>query len=811
MEINQQNNLKQENQSEEQSFNLSLFLLECLSNWKWFVLSLVVVLSLSVFFIMRQIPTYRVDSMILVIDKWTKSNSDVLSQSLGIESGANDVATEIEIMRSRKILHKVVNDLDLYVSYQSKGGMRNTPLYRNTPFVVKPDSTTDVNQLNTSIGMTITTPDKEGNHNITAKYTLPGTDEEKEVEIVTATFPDTIFLPMAGTFIIEKAAGYEPIESDLLISIRNPMNVARFTIAPNLTLNQHQKLTLLIAASYETPIPQMGIDIINRIVYYYNEEGIAEKNLSATNTENFINERLVAIQKELSSVEEEVERYRTKRGLTDLSSEAQMYLEKTGATDIERSKLDVQLSLIEYIENFISDPANTYSPIPALKIEKAELSSIINEYNKIIAERERQLNTSSENNPVIKVLSQNIVAQKAIVLQAIASTRKSIELSQKDLDRTEEEAELKIRNMPQYERELTDIMRQQRIKENLFVFLLEKREENALTQTLAVGDARIIDPPVATSNPVSPQKPKILFVAFILALLIPGGIIFLKRIMFPSFHDKAELEELTQIPILTEVPHCGEDDFFVVKEKKNDSKSELFRLLRNNTQFVLASPDKKVVMVTSSVSKEGKTFVSCNLAVSFALTGKKTIIVGLDIRRPMAALHFNVGNKSGIVNYLSGQETSIDNIIKPTSFENLDILPGGPVPPNPNELLLRPQLDELFAELRKRYDYIIVDSAPVGMVSDSFLINRVVDMNIFVTRAKYTSRNHIKSINSFVNNGQLKSLYLCVNDVDMSSRSYSYRRYGYGYGSKVYGSYGYGDHEIKKKKKKGFFSFLSKN
>ena len=810
MEKLHQNTPAQEIQSEEQSFNFTLFLLECLSNWKWFVLSLVVVLGISVFFIMKQVPTYKVDSMILVIDKWSKSKGDVLSQSLGIESGANDIATEIEIMRSRKILHKVVNDLDLYVSYSSKGRLRNTPLYRNTPFIVKPDSTTDINQLSTSIDMKIAPQNQEGIYEITAQYYVAEAQEEKELVFTTQTFPFTVYLPMGGTFIIEQVAGYEPIEKELLVAIRNPMNVVRYSIAPNLSLNQFQKLTLLISASYKTPIPQMGIDIINRIVHYYNEEGITEKNLSATNTENFINERLVAIQQELSMVEQEVERYRTKRGLTDLSSEAEMYLERTGQSDMERSKLDVQLSLIKYIEEFISDPNNTFAPIPTLKIEKAELSSIINEYNKIVAERERLLNTSSESNPAIKVLSQNILAQKSIVLQAIASTRKSIELSQKDLDRVEEEAALKIRNMPQYERELTDIMRQQRIKENLFVFLLEKREENALTQTLAVGDARIIDPPVASMAPVAPQKGKILFVAFLLALIIPGGIILLKRMMFPSFHDKTELEELTQIPILAELPHCEEDEFFVVKEHSNDAKSELFRLLRNNIQFVLASPEKKVVMVTSSVSKEGKTFISSNLAISFALTGKKTIIVGLDIRRPMAALHFDVGNKMGIVNYLSQQDCNLDNLIKPTQFQNLDILPGGPIPPNPNELLLRPQLDELFAQLRQRYDYIIVDSAPVGLVSDSFLINRVVDVNVFVTRAKYTSRNHIKLINDYLNNHMLSSLYLCINDVDMTSRTYSYRRYGYGYGSKVYGNYGYGDEGKMNSKKKGLFSFFQK-
>lgn len=805
MENNQTNNSLHGNENNEQGFDMTLFLLECLSHWKWFVLSLIIVLGLSVFHIMRQVPTYNVSAMVLMIDKWSKTESDVLTQSLGITSGVENVLTEIEIMRSRKLLTKVVDDLDLYVSYELEGRMRNTPLYRNTPIVVRPDSTTDINQLSTSISLNIEKPNDNNEYNLKAEYFFE--DEPKELAVKAITLPYTLYIPAIGSFVIEQVTGYEAIENNLIVNISNPSAVAK-RIASRLNINQYDKNTLLLTVSYTTPIPAMGMDIINRMVYYYNEDGIAEKNRAANNTELFINNRLVAIQQELSLVEQEVEQYRTQRGLTDLSSEAQMYLQQTGVSDKERSELDVQLNLIEYVEDFLSNPENTYSPIPTLSIKDASMSSVIGDYNKAIAEREKLLNTSSESNPVVQEYSQNILALKSNVLQSVASTRKSIELRKKDLNRQDQEIERKIRNVPQYERELTDIMRQQRIKENLFVFLLEKREENALTQTLAVGDARIIDEPTSTGL-VAPQKNKIMFMAFIMALFIPGVIIFLKRMMFPSFHDKVELERLTNIPILAELPHDGNEEFFVVKEKSNSAASELFRLLRNNIQFLFTTPDKKVVMVTSSVSREGKTFVSSNLAISFALTGKKTLIIGLDIRRPKAAQHFGVSNRLGIVNYLSGQEHDISKIIRPTSYANLDILPGGPIPPNPNELLLNPALDELFTNLRAQYDIIVVDSAPVGLVSDTLLINRVVDINLFVTRARYTSASHIKAANAMALNNKLKSLYMCINDVDMTTRSYSYRRYGYSYGTHTYGSYGYGNDEPKKSKK-GIGSFFKK-
>lgn len=804
MENNQLNKNLNGEQTEERGFDVTLFLLECLSHWKWFVLSLLVVFGFSVFYIMRQVPKYNVQALVLMIDKWSKSESDVLTQSLGITSGVESIFTEIEIMRSRTLIKKVVEDLDLYVSYESEGRLRNTPLYRNTPLTVRPDSTTDVNQLETSVKLLIEKPDEQGKYKITAKYSIK--EEKKEVVFNTDTLPYTLYIPTVGSFIVEHVAGYDTMENNIIVSIRNPKSVAK-SISSGLNITQYDKNTLLLAVSYTTPIPKMGIDIINRMVYYYNEDGIAEKNRASNNTELFINNRLVAIQKELSSVEQEVEQYRTQRGLTDLSSEAQMYLQITGESDKERSELDVQLNLIEYVEEYISNPANTYSPIPTLGISNPALSTTISEYNKAIAEREKLLSTSSENNPVVKEFTQNINAVRANVLQGVASTRKSIELRKKDLSRQEEEIDEKIRNVPQYERELTDIMRQQRIKENLFVFLLEKREENALTQTLAVGDARMIDEPTS-SGIVAPQKNKIFFIAFIIALFIPGVIIFLKRLMFPSFQDKVELERLTSIPVLAELPHNDKDDeFFVVKEKSNGAPSELFRLLRNNIQFLFTSPDKKVVMVTSSVSREGKTFISSNLAISFALTGKKVLLIGLDIRRPKAAHYFGLSNRLGIVNYLSGQEKDIDKIIRPSGYNNLDIMPGGPIPPNPNELLLNPALDELFAELRRRYDYIVVDSAPVGLVSDSYLIDRVVDANLFVTRASYTSCSHVRALNAIAQNNRLKSLYLCINDVDMTTRTYSYRRYGYSYGTSTYGSYGYAD-DLKDKKKKRFFEFF---
>lgn len=806
MENSSQNFINENKQNEESRFNLTLFLLDCLAKWKWFVLSLVIVLCAATFYVIRQVPQYNVSSLVLIIDKWSKSEGDVLTQSLGITAGAENVLTEMEVMQSKTLLKKVAYDLDLYISYEQKGRFRNTPLYRNTPVILRPDSTTDVNLLKSAINISISGANGENLHNITATYTYE--EQEKTLTHNNVSLPDTLYMPGVGTFIAERNNAFETFSEEILVSIDNPKETAK-KIGGNLSLAQHDKNTLLINVSYTTPIPEMGCDIINRIVHYYNQESIDEKNRAANNTEAFINNRLVAIERELSVVEEEVEKYRSQRGLTDLSSESQMYLQLTGESDKARSEIEIQRSHLKYVEEFLRNPNNTYAPIPSLAINDAVLSGAINEYNKAITEREKLLTTQSEFNQPVVNITESIKVIKTNVLQSIASYNKRLELEEEDVSRQEAEIEKKIRNMPQYERELTDIMRQQRIKENLFIFLLEKREENALTQSLAVGDAKIIDEPTSEGI-VAPKKNMIFFLAFLIGLLIPAAFIFVKRMIFPSFHDKVELERLTDIPVLAELPHNGTDSFFVVKEKSNNATSELFRLLRNNLQFLFTTPDKKVVMVTSSVSKEGKTFISSNLAISFSLTKKKTLIIGLDIRRPKAAHQFGVSNRHGIVNYLSGHEKNIDNIIQPTGYENLDIIPGGPIPPNPNELLLSPALDELIAELRKRYDYIILDTAPIGLVSDSLLIDRVVDVNLFVTRAQYTSISHVRNANAVARTNKLKSMYMCINDVDMSTNAYSYRRYGNAYGTSTYGSYGYNDDENFEPKKKGIFSIFRK-
>ena len=403
-------------------------------------------------------------------------------------------------------------------------------------------------------------------------------------------------------------------------------------------------------------------------------------------------------------------------------------------------------------------------------------------------ERERLLRSVSESNPVLMTVSQDLEILRRGVKDGVVSTRAGMEIARRDLLAKKHEAKSRIQEVPGLQRESAEISRQQLIKDKLYVFLLEKREENSLNKTLTVPRAIIMDIPDTSGIPVSPKKKNILLIALFLGVCVPAGIIFLLDFFNDRFKDRADVEKLTTLPILGEICTKGDhDENLVVSAWSVAPITELFRLLRNNLQFVMTSPEKKVICVTSTVSGEGKTFLASNLALSFGLIGKKVLLVGMDIRRPQLYKYFDIPQvMQGVTTYLLGMENDITRLIIPSKvMTDLDLLPSGPIPPNPNELLYGHRLEELIGELRSRYDYIVIDTAPVGMVSDTMLIRRVTDVMLFIVRAGYTAKKSFALLDKIVSSGRFPAPYLVVNGVDMESRSYGYRRYGY------HSSYGY--------------------
>lgn len=783
MEEDKQKNTEEKNS--EESFDVTGFLLECLAHWKWFAACVVALAAVAMFYCFRKTPLYEVTSAVYIQDN-KSDNGNVLLESLGLSPYKNNIDNEIEVFRSKNQITAVVEALGLYKSYAWKSFMRTTPLYGNSPVEFVLDSV-DLRAIESPLQIELK-PLQGGKFHLEAKTHTPDGDKVMLCDRAIDGLPYE--LPFAGGMVQLRYTGdtVPVLEKTLSMTLSNPRSVSK-AITLNLTVAFASKDATILNVIYRTPVVQEGKDFVSTLVDFYNIDAANLKNRGNEKTQEFIDSRLSSISEELAVVEAQVEAYRSRNNLIDISTEAQLYLEQTGHADGQLAELELQKSLVDYVEEFLAVPENEYMPIPVLGIDNEDFAALISEYNKSLQQRERLLLSSSESNPVVAELTRSVKTQRALLLKGIESIRKGVEIKKRDISKQDRRIEDKIKNVPVYERELSDIIRQQRIKENLYIFLLEKREENSLAKSMVVPVARIIDDPDSTNEPVSPKKILILCAAVLFGLLIPAFVIYLRMVFYPVLKDKKTLERLTSIPILAEISRKPEGKFFVVEKKSVEPIAELFRLVRNNLQFVLTSSDKKVLAVTSSVMHEGKTFIASNMALSFALTGKRVLLMGVDIRRPRLSENFHIPNREGVTTYLSGVNTDLASLIHPSGVDpNLDLLMAGPIPPNPNELLMSKRFDEMIDYARAHYDYVILDTAPLGMVSDTFLLARAVDVVVYVARANYTNKAAIEMLNGWIRSKRIAvPTYLILNDVNMKSKAYSYRqygggRYGYGYG-----------------------------
>ena len=590
------------------------------------------------------------------------------------------------------------------------------------------------------------------------------------------------------------------------VSIVNPLSIAK-GYRSALSIEPTSKTTSVVTVSIKNTNKKRGEDFINKLVEIYNKNANNDKNEVAQNTARFIDERISVINQELGTTEQELESFKREAGLTDLSSDAQLAVSEQSAYEKLCVENGTQLNLVQYLSEYIQKPENAATTLPAnVGLNDETLSGLITQYNALILERNRLLRTSSETNPVVRRLDSNIQDMRAGILTTIASVRKGLLITKADLDRQAGKYAGRISNAPAQERRFVSIQRQQEIKAGLYLMLLQKREENNIALAATANNAKIIDDALADDFPVSPQSKKIYMMAFVLGLGIPVAIIYILNLLSYRIEGRADVERLTNVSIIGDVPLNDSEDkhAIAVRENDNDIMAETFRSLRTNLLFMLGDPDRKVILVTSTMSGEGKTFIASNLAVSLALLGKKVIIVGLDIRKPGLNKVFRIHHKEkGITGFLSApQSTDLRSMILPSEVsDNLHVLPGGAIPPNPTELLARKSLDDAIELLKKDYDYVVLDTAPIGMVTDTQLIARVADISVYVCRADYTHKNDYQLINELYANKRLPGLCTVINGLDMKKKKYGYYygygKYGryYGYGKKYgYGyGYGYGD------------------
>ena len=567
------------------------------------------------------------------------------------------------------------------------------------------------------------------------------------------------------------------------------------------------KTTSVAVISLKNSSLQRGQDFINQLLEMYNRNTNNDKNEIAQKTAEFIDERIGIISKELGSTEADLESFKRDAGITDLTSEAQIAL--AGNAEYEKKSVEnrTQISLVNDLRKYLR--SNEYEVLPSnVGLQDAALIGAIERYNEMLVERKRLLRTSTENNPAIVNLDTSIRAMKANVQATLEGTLQGLMITKSNLDREASRYSRRISNAPGQERAYVSIARQQEIKAGLYLMLLQKREENAIALAATANNAKIIDEAIADDIPVSPKRSMIYLIALVLGVGIPVGIIYLIELTKFKIEGRADVEKLTSVPVVGDIPLTDEKNdkngSIAVFENKNNLMSETFRNIRTNLQFMLDN-DQKVILVTSTVSGEGKSFVSSNLAISLSLLGKKVVIVGLDIRKPGLNKIFQLSSKEkGITQYLSNQDINLMSLVQSSDInKNLYILPGGTVPPNPTELLARDGLDKAIEILKKNFDYVILDTAPIGMVTDTLLIGRVADLSVYVCRADYTHKAEYALINELYHEQKLPNLCTVINGVDLKKRKYGYY-YGYGKYGKHYGygkryGYGYGYGQEKKK------------
>ena len=792
-------------EAEDKEIDIQELLFKYLIHWPWFVGAVIVCLIAAYVYLYVATPVYNISATVLIKDDKKGGNSnnvaglDELGLS-GLITSSQSIDNEIEVLRSKTLVKEVVNYLNLYVTYQDDDQIPSKELYKTSPVQVSmiPQEAEKLKE-NIIIEMVV---QPQGSLDVNVK--MEDKEIQKHFEKLPAILPTdqgTLSFFQATDSISSKKNEEvsSPVQDvrHITATISQPMNVAR-GYCENLSIEPTSKTTSVVTVSLKNSSLQRGQDFINQLLEMYNRNTNNDKNEIAQKTAEFIDERIGIISKELGSTEADLETFKRDAGITDLSSDAQIAL--TGNAEYEKKQVEnrTQISLVEDLKKYLGH--NEYEILPSnVGLKDITLAAQIDRYNEMLIERKRLLRTSTENNPAIINLDTSIRATKANVQATLEGTLQGLFITKADLDREAKRYMRRISDAPGQERQYVSIARQQEIKAGLYLMLLQKREENAIMLAATANNAKIIDDAIADVIPVSPKRSIIYLAALCLGIAIPVVVIFLIDLTKFKIEGRADVEKLTSVPVVGDIPLTDEkntkDGSIAVFGNQNNLMSETFRNIRTNIQFMLQN-DKKVILVTSTVSGEGKSFTSANLAISLSLLGKKVVIVGLDIRKPGLNKVFNLSSKEkGITQYLANPEMDLMSLVQSSDVnKNLYILPGGTVPPNPTELLARDGLDKAIEILKKNFDYVILDTAPIGMVTDTLLIGRVADLSAYVCRADYTHKAEYTLINELFHEQKLPNLCTIINGVDLKKRKYGYY-YGYGKYGKHYGygkRYGYG-------------------
>jgi tyrosine-protein kinase Etk/Wzc len=694
-------------------------------------------------------------------------------EELFLTRDALNLSNEIEVLKSTPVLQRVVRDLNLQTSYFSVGNVRSGLIYPTFPFTLnildKPDSTKAV-----GFRITMLSPDR---------YTV---DENKAVH----HFGDTLLVGDSRVQLIRQLGTNLSTFASRQFEIDwSPLVDAALGLQNGIRILQINEQSTILTLTFQGENPALGKDALNTLMAVYDTLMVEDKNRIASNTLRFINDRLLDLNDTLKGVQGALATFMVDNKVFDIDNQSKVYLDKLGETTKLKSDQEVKLGIVNYLIEYIADKKNMHELVPTnLGIDEPALTQLVFDYNRLVLERDKNIKTTPESNPLIVSMDETLEKIRRDIYQALTNVKKAYSIASNKLDEVANGINAHVITLPGKSLGLLNIERRQKILEDLYSLLLQKRLEISLSSASTVSNSRVVEPAMAGSEPVSPDKKGIYTMYLVIGLLLPTGFVVLRELLQDKINGKGDVEKYTTAPILGEIGHSGTAQALVVTQNSRRLISEQFRIIRTNLQYMINKVDKPVIMVTSSFSGEGKSFVSTNMGAVMALSGKKTVIMEFDIRKPKIIAGLELKRKMGITNYIIGKAGFNELPIKVNGVENLYVIPCGPIPPNPSEILLDKKLDELMTEVLEHFDVVIMDTAPVGLVSDAIALNRFSNCTLYITRQGYTFRKQLGLVEDLYINKKLPGLCVLINDVRAAGAYGGYYGGGYGY----YGGYGYG-------------------
>jgi len=754
--------------NKEENINIKEEIFKYIIHWRWFVLSGFIALVIAFLYLRYAENKYQSQTTILIKDDKSQNNQLMAFSELDIFGGGKVIDNEIEVLKSRTLSEITVDSLDLNISYYTEGNIKKTEIYSETPIKV-----IDVKGLDS---------EKFKSQYYSVKFTDKGyhIKSENSGDLGEYQFGQEVKSDSISFAIVRnnlKTTEELKESATIGIDIKSREQTVE-NLRSSLSIEPTSKTANVLRLSVILPNSEKGSDYLNHLVAIYNEQSIFEKRIVSKNTADFISNRLDIIAVELGDVEKDVEQYKNINQIADLETEVKLSLQKLNEFQKSVIENEVQIKITQDLINYLKS-SEPYDLIPA---NYAQGNIVVDEINKMIIERDRLLSSprgATENNPRIVQAGVQITELKANVLNSLNQQLSNLKITRNDLKQKENEINTKIAQTPRQEREFRIIDRQQKVKEALYLYLLQKREETNITMAATELNAKVIDVAIPVTKAVSPKKMIILLAAVILGLLIPFIVIYVINLLDTKIKTRLDIEGKTPIPFLGDVP-TSDSPNQLIDINSRSSSAEAMRIIRTNLEFMLHKQEgkSKTIFLTSTFSGEGKTFVSVNLAATIALSGKRTILVGTDLRNPRIS-DYIPSPERGVSNYLTNNDASIEDFItKIDKFNDFHVLTAGSIPPNPAELLMSSKVDEMFAYLKANYDYIIVDTAPVSLVTDTLLIAKHADSFIYVIRANKLDKRMLEIPEGLHRDSKLPNMSILLNDTD-STKGYGY---GYGYG-----------------------------